>query len=129
MCTITLSCRSSIFSGKIHYLSFRLRLRIFRFLFLIFLLFLLLYSFDTRLNSTSKSLKKKHFLNPLFERFLGNILEGRAGGGRKGNLPAQVPNLILPTCGSARPQRTSEPPLNSLPEMIFIYNRQFLLKM
>ena len=47
--------------------------------------------------------------------------------GGKASSPAQLPNLILPICGSARPQRASEPPPNSLREGSYIYNLQFLL--
>ena len=42
------------------------------------------------------------------------------GEGGKANLPrTQLPNLILPICGSERPQRASEPTSNSLPGRIF----------
>ena len=37
----------------------------------------------------------------------------------KATSSAQLPNLILPICGSACPLRASEPPPNSLPGMIF----------
>ena len=39
--------------------------------------------------------------------------------GGKETSTAQLPNLILPICGSARPHRASEPPPNSLLGMIY----------
>jgi len=33
-----------------------------------------------------------------------------AEGGREGNLPALLLNLILPICGSVHPQKASKPP-------------------
>ena len=71
MCTITLSCRSSIFSGKkyiIYNSSFFSDFSDFFFLsFFFFFFFILSIPGSTLL----ANLEKKHFLNPLFERFLG----------------------------------------------------------
>ena len=43
---------------------------------------------------------------------------GLSDEGGKATSPAQIPNLILPICGSGRPPRASEPPPNSLPGRI-----------
>ena len=43
---------------------------------------------------------------------------GLSDEGGKATSPAQIPNLILPICGSGRPPRASEPPPNNLPGRI-----------
>ena len=56
------------------------------------------------------TIKLSQIRNPLYcpgSKSAGTVKSGERG---KATSPAQLPNLILPICGIARPHRASEPP-------------------